>query len=129
MLILSPSNLFIKVVRQVVNKFLINVCSYYAEHWALRNILFFFPRDDKIDRVGLHYSMCECAYMQGWTGHITRWEKSHEAPLDWEPLRQSEAHQHHDLFFFFLGQQFRFCSKFFFWGPLKKNPTKIWGAM
>jgi hypothetical protein len=42
MLILSPSNLFIKVVRQVVNKFLINVCSYYAEHWALRNILFFF---------------------------------------------------------------------------------------
>jgi hypothetical protein len=30
-------------------------------------------------------------------------------------------------FFFFLGQQFRFCSNFFFfWIPLKKNPTKIW---
>jgi hypothetical protein len=38
---------------------------------------------------------------QGRTGHITRWEKSHGAPLVWGPLRQSEAPQHH-VFFFFL---------------------------
>jgi hypothetical protein len=36
---------------------------------------------------------------QGRTGHITRWEKSHGAPLDWGPLRQSGAPQHRDLFF------------------------------
>jgi hypothetical protein len=38
---------------------------------------------------------------QGRTGHITRWEKSHGAPLVWGPLRQSGAPQHHDFFFFF----------------------------
>jgi hypothetical protein len=30
------------------------------------------------------------------TAHITRWEKSHEAPLVWGPLRQSEGPHHHD---------------------------------
>jgi hypothetical protein len=93
---------------------------------------------------------------QGRTGHITRWEKSHGAPLVWGPLRQSGAP--YDLFFFFLitlirgnslfGQRqlplyssdlrtffffFFFWSAFSFWlqflgGPSKKNPTKIWGA-
>jgi hypothetical protein len=53
-------------------------------------------------------------YGQGRTGHITRWEKSHGAPLEWGPLRQSGAPRHHDLFFNDLF--------------LKKNPTKIWGA-
>jgi hypothetical protein len=37
---------------------------------------------------------------QGRTGHITRWEKSHGAPLVWGPLRQTGAPQHHDFFFF-----------------------------
>jgi hypothetical protein len=36
---------------------------------------------------------------QGRIGHIMRWEKSHEAPLVWGPLRQSGAPQHHDLLF------------------------------
>jgi hypothetical protein len=42
-------------------------------------------------------------YNQGRTGHITRWERSHGAPLIWGPLRQSGAPKHHDLFFFCLG--------------------------
>jgi hypothetical protein len=32
------------------------------------------------------------------------------------------------FFFFFRCQQSRFCSNFCFGGPLKKNPTKIWGG-
>jgi hypothetical protein len=39
---------------------------------------------------------------QGRTGHITKWEKSHGAPLVWGPLRQSGAPQHHDLFIHFV---------------------------
>jgi hypothetical protein len=42
---------------------------------------------------------------QGRTGHITRWEKSHGAPLDRGP-RQSGAPQHHELFFFFRSALF-----------------------
>jgi hypothetical protein len=86
--------------------------------------------------------------MQGRTGHITRWEKGGGS------LRQSGAPQHHFfrsawfvdifcvgggnspldflfndlLFFFFRSAISCFCRNFFFWGRLKKNPTKIWGA-
>jgi hypothetical protein len=91
-------------------------------------------------------------YGQGRIGHITKWEKSHGASLDWGPLKQSRAPQHHDLFFIsawfveifcscrrpialwssylmtfvFFSQQFRFCSKLFFLGaPFKKFPPKF----
>jgi hypothetical protein len=43
-------------------------------------------------------NMVTCPKQQGRTGHITRWEKSHGAPLDWGPLGQSGAPQHHDFF-------------------------------
>jgi hypothetical protein len=36
-------------------------------------------------RIQFH-SINYCPHMQGWTGHITRWEKSHGASLDWGPL-------------------------------------------
>jgi hypothetical protein len=87
-----------------------------------------------------------CTYTQGRTGHITRWEKSHGAPLVWGPLRQSGPPQHHALFLFFLDQlkfvnflfgqwqwPFKFCfndlfflgPQFFFGGLLKKSHQNL----
>jgi hypothetical protein len=46
-------------------------------------------------------------------------------PLDWGPLRQSGASQHHDLFFFYVSN-FVFAAIFFFFvGPLKQIPPKF----
>jgi hypothetical protein len=89
--------------------------------------------------------MAFCNLDQGRIGHITRWEKSHGAPLVWGLLRQSGAPQYHALFlgsqlnlWKFSGNEFFFCFFFlvsifilaaifllFFGGPLKKIPPKF----
>jgi hypothetical protein len=67
--------------------------------------------------------------IQGWPGHITRWEKSHGA------LKAIGGPQHHELFFTSaeilifsvwaaaLALYSSYLMTFFFWGLLEKNPT------
>jgi hypothetical protein len=70
--------------------------------------------------------------IQGQTGHITRWEKSHWAPLVWGP-KQSGAPHYNDLFFVITtvwGQwPFLVLSFFFvFWGPFEKKSHQNLGS-
>jgi hypothetical protein len=60
---------------------------------------------------------------QGRTGHITRWEKSHGAPLVWGPLRQSGISLIRGNFLF--GQPAFSFWQHFLGAPRKKIPPKF----
>jgi hypothetical protein len=78
-------------------------------------------------------------HIQGWTGHIRKLDFSHVTSQVLETLRQLTPKPPPHLIFF-LSAFLRFAGSFlknsnpssifiiYFWGPLKKNHTKIWLA-